>query len=107
MFQNILPPEYDYYVEAYKEYEGHEEEKRFSANFRISRSEATKDSMRRWLEEFCSHSMTTYRIERTYPTETKWFIYRVLLFTLIITSSHCFSYVYLILCIIKILLLKY
>lgn len=77
MFQNILPPEYDYYVEAYNEYEDHEEEKRFSASFRISRSEATKDSMRRWLEEFCSRSLTTYRIERTYPTETKWFIYRV------------------------------
>ncbi|XP_047472057.1 uncharacterized protein LOC125027184 [Penaeus chinensis] len=75
--KKILPPEYDYYVEAYKEYEGHEEEKRFSANFRISRSEATKDSMRRWLEKFCSHSLTTYRIERTYPTETKWFTYRV------------------------------
>ncbi|XP_069976802.1 uncharacterized protein [Penaeus vannamei] len=75
--KNILPPEYDYYVEAYNEYEDHEEEKRFSASFRISRSEATKDSMRRWLEEFCSRSLTTYRIERTYPTETKWFIYRV------------------------------
>ncbi|XP_071550412.1 uncharacterized protein [Panulirus ornatus] len=73
----VLPPGYDYYIESYEDCKEYEGEKRFNANFRIARSEATKDSMRRWIEEFCSHSLTTYRIERTYPSETKWFIYRV------------------------------
>ncbi|XP_042243659.1 uncharacterized protein LOC121880493 isoform X2 [Homarus americanus] len=73
----VLPPSYDYYVESYEECADHESEKRFNARFRIAQSEATRDTMRQWLEEFCSHSLTTYRIERTYPSETKWFIYRV------------------------------
>ncbi|KAK8728172.1 hypothetical protein OTU49_009151, partial [Cherax quadricarinatus] len=75
--KNILPPGCDYLVDSYEECEDHEGEKRFNATFRIARSQATKDGMRQWIRNFCNHSLTTYRTERTYPLETKWFMYRV------------------------------
>lgn len=75
--KEILPRHYDYYFESYEECEPFEGEKRFTASFRIGQDAATKDQVREWINAFSSHSLTTYRIDRTYPGETTWYVYRV------------------------------